>query len=62
VRYTHLEPLKPQFDEIMELALDIGVLSRRVEFEEYADPSFVRPLSELDWGIDGLPQGTEVTR
>lgn len=62
VRYTHLEPLKPQFDEIMELALDIGVLSRRVEFEEYADPSFVRPLDELDWGLDHLSRGEEVAK
>lgn len=57
VKYTNLAPLKEDFDEIMELAFEIGVLSRRVEFEEYADDSFVRPLDELDWGMDRLPRG-----
>ena len=57
VKYTHLAPLRDDFDEIMELALDIGVLSRRVEFEEYVDDSFVRPLAELDWGLERLPEG-----
>ena len=54
VKYTRLAPLKDEFDEIMELAVKIGVLSRRVEFEEYADDSFVRSLEELDWGIERL--------
>jgi NitT/TauT family transport system substrate-binding protein len=57
VKYTNLAPLKDDFDEIMELAFEIGVLSRRVEFEEYADDSFVRPLDELDWNMDRLPRG-----
>ncbi len=61
VKYTNLAPLKDDFDEIMELALEIGVLSRRVEFLEYADDSFVRPLSELDWEMDRLP-GAELIR
>ncbi len=55
VKYTNLAPLKPDFDEIMELAHEIGVLSRRVGFDEYADPSFVRDLEELDWNMDRLP-------
>ncbi|MFT5284562.1 MAG: NitT/TauT family transport system substrate-binding protein [Planctomycetota bacterium] len=55
VKYTNLAPLKPDFDEIMELSHEIGVLSRRVEFEEYADTSFVRDLDELDWNMDRLP-------
>ena len=54
VRYTELAPLKDDFDEIMELAADIGVLSRRVAFEEYGDPSFVKPLDQLDWHMDKL--------
>jgi len=56
VKYTNLAPLKPDFDEIMELAAEIGVLSRRVEFEEYADPSFVPDLDQIDWNMDRLPE------
>jgi NitT/TauT family transport system substrate-binding protein len=57
VKYTNLAPLKDDFDEIMELAFEIGVLSRRVAFEEYADDSFARPLEDLDWGFDSLDKG-----
>jgi NitT/TauT family transport system substrate-binding protein len=59
VKYTNLAPLKDDFDEIMELAFEIGVLSRPIAFEEYVDDSFVRPLEDIDWGIDKLPSGTE---
>lgn len=55
VRYTELAPLKADFDEIMELAFDVGVLSRRVAFEEYVDDSFVRPLEDIDWNMKNLP-------
>jgi NitT/TauT family transport system substrate-binding protein len=58
VKYTNLAPLKPDFDEIMELSLEMGVLSRRLPFEEYVDDSFVKPLDEIDWGIERLP-GTD---
>lgn len=56
VKYTNLAPLKDDFDEIMELAHEIGVLSRRVGFEEYVDDSFVRPLEEIDWDMERLPE------
>lgn len=56
VRYTELAPLKKDFDEIMELGVELGILKRRIEFEEYADPSFVRPLSDLDWQLAKLPE------
>jgi len=56
VKYTNLAPLKGDFDEIMELAHEIGVLSRQVEFEEYVDDTFVKPLEEIDWGMDRLPE------
>ena len=36
--------------------IEIGVLAERIEFEEYADDSFVRPIEELDWGIEALPE------
>jgi len=57
VKYTNLAPLRGDFNEIMELAYEIGVLSGRVEFETYADDSFVRPLEELDWRMETLPRG-----
>ena len=56
VKYTNLAPLKPDFDEIMELAAEIGVLSRPVDFEEYADTSFVPDLDKIDWEMDRLPE------
>ena len=40
VRYTDLAPLRADFDEIMQLALRVGVLERPIAFEEYADTSF----------------------
>lgn len=55
VKYTNLAPLRGDFDEIMELAVEIGVLPRRVEFEEYADTSFVRDANQRPWEIDRLP-------
>lgn len=55
VRYTHLAPLRGEFDEIMHLAVEMGILSRDVAFEEYADDSFVRPIEGLDWHLDHLP-------
>jgi NitT/TauT family transport system substrate-binding protein len=57
VKYTHLAPLKPEFDEIMELAVEIGVLRERIQFEEYADDSFVKPLDQIDWEMERLPAG-----
>ena len=59
VRYTQLEPLKDDFDEIMELAVEIGVLQRRVEFEEYADPSFAKAAALEPWPLDRLPRVEE---
>ena len=40
----------------MELAVEMGILSERIEFEEYSDDSFVKPLDAIDWGMDALPK------
>ncbi|HIG12074.1 MAG: ABC transporter substrate-binding protein [bacterium] len=56
VKYTNLAPLKADFDEIMNLAVEIGVLPDTIAFEEYTDDSFVKPLDELDWEMDHLPR------
>ena len=55
VHYTGLGPLKDDFDEIMELAVEVGVLDEPIAFERYVDPSFVKPLDEIDWNMDALP-------
>jgi len=59
VKYTQLAPLKEDFDEIMELAVEIGVLSGPVAFEDYVDDSFVRGLDQLDWNMNRLPRPDE---
>jgi len=58
VKYTRLAPLREDFDEIMELAVEIGILSRRIEFEEYANDRFAPDLDDVDWGIDRLARPT----
>ena len=59
VKYTQLAPLKKDFDEIMELAVEIGILPERIEFERYVDDTFVRPLDEIDWNMGRLPSADE---
>ncbi len=54
VRYSDLDPLEEDFDEIMELAVSSGVLSGRIEFEEYVDPSFSRRAHQA-WDLAHLP-------
>jgi NitT/TauT family transport system substrate-binding protein len=56
VKYTSLGPLKKDFDEIMDLAVEMGVLKERLEFEQYVDTSFVTPIETLDWNLDQLPR------
>jgi NitT/TauT family transport system substrate-binding protein len=56
VKYTNLAPLKEDFDEIMSLAVEIGVLAQPIAFEEYADDTFVKPLADLDWNMELLPE------
>jgi NitT/TauT family transport system substrate-binding protein len=42
VTYGNLRLVQGEFDEIMELALDGGILRRRVAYDAYADESFIR--------------------
>ena len=55
VKYTRLQLLKEEFDEISQLAFEIGILDRAIPFEEYADPSFSNSIEDLDWGLEHLP-------
>jgi len=57
VKYTRLTPLREDFNEIMTLAHEIGVLSREVDFEEYADDSFALAASKEPWALERLPRG-----
>ena len=59
VKYTNLTPLREEFDSIMELAFEIGVLSRRVAFEEYADDSFALAATKKAWDLQQLPRPEE---
>jgi len=47
VSYTNLTPPRDTFDEIMDLAVETGVLPRHMAFEEYCDPSFAPELEGL---------------
>lgn len=40
VKYTNLAPHRGDLDEIMQLAVRVGVLKKPIAFEDYADPSF----------------------
>jgi NitT/TauT family transport system substrate-binding protein len=47
VKYTKLEPLKPDFMEIEQLGKESGVLKGTAHFEDYVDPSFAQEASGL---------------
>jgi NitT/TauT family transport system substrate-binding protein len=55
VSYTNLMPPKKDFDEIMELAVELGILPKRIAFEEYVDTSFAPDLETVDLPFDRLP-------
>lgn len=55
VSYTNLVPPKDRFDEIMDLALEAGILPRRMKFEDYCDTSFAPDLETVDVPFDRLP-------
>lgn len=40
VVYARLSPRKPDFDLVRDLMIETGVLDRKIEFEEYVDPTF----------------------
>jgi NitT/TauT family transport system substrate-binding protein len=52
VKYTHLTPLRKDFEEIQALGVESGILKGNIRFEDYADPSFVKEeaaLQPYDW-------------
>jgi NitT/TauT family transport system substrate-binding protein len=55
VSFTNLAPTQANFDEIMDLAVDMEILPRRLAFAEYFDTSFLPDLEKVGNGIDRLP-------
>ncbi len=62
VTYGDLKPLRENFDEIMDLAFDTGILPRRLAFEEYVDTSFVPVGERKAWGLEALSLTEEAAR
>jgi NitT/TauT family transport system substrate-binding protein len=48
VTYADLRLIRSEFDELMEMALDAGVLTRPVAYETYVDDSFARKARPVD--------------
>ncbi len=55
VSYTNLVPPKDRFEEIMDLAIEAGILPNRMRFEDYCDTSFAPDLETVDVPFDRLP-------
>jgi NitT/TauT family transport system substrate-binding protein len=54
VRYSDLRLARDDFQQIADLALEAGVLTRPMRFEEYADPRFserTAGATEYDWRL-----------
>jgi NitT/TauT family transport system substrate-binding protein len=47
VKYTHLIPLRKDFEEIESLAVEAGIMQGTVKFEDYVDDSFIRDESTV---------------
>ena len=62
VSYTNLMPPKKDFDEIMDLAVEVGIFSERIPFESYVDTSFAPDLETVDVPFDRLPQVEEIAK
>lgn len=67
VRYDHLTPLKKDFDEIMDLAVEIGMFEKPLAFESFTDASFSLRASKLPLAMPpddgkGLPQAAKAAK
>lgn len=60
VSYTQLMPPKEDFDEIMDLSVELAILPKRIPFEDYVDTSFAPDLETVDLAIDRLPDVEKV--
>jgi len=48
VKYTNLNVRRKDFEEIQQIGLESGILYRKIDFLEYADPSFVPPTTSIE--------------
>ena len=67
VRYDHLTPLKKDFDEIMDLAVEIGMFDKPLAFESFTDASFSLRASKLPLAMPpddgkGLPKTEQAVK
>ncbi|MGQ0554042.1 MAG: ABC transporter substrate-binding protein [Planctomycetota bacterium] len=63
VRYDHLTPLKEDFEEIIDLGVEIGMFKAKHSFDAYADPSFAVAAVKTPIPMpsdDGLGLGREL--
>ncbi|HEX6904737.1 MAG TPA: ABC transporter substrate-binding protein [Thermoanaerobaculia bacterium] len=52
VKYSNLRLARKDFDQIADMAFEAGILTRRIPFEEYADPRFSEKTAGVgpyDW-------------
>lgn len=55
VKYTDLKPPKGDFDEMMQLGVEMGLFPRFMPFEAYCDTSFAPDLETVPLTFDRLP-------
>jgi NitT/TauT family transport system substrate-binding protein len=48
VTYGDLRLIKAEFDELMQLSLDAGILKREIPYERYIDERFLRNARPVD--------------
>ena len=61
VMYAPLAPRKADFDMVVDLMVETGVLDKRIEFEEYTDTRFSDAASiQTAWKYE--PGATDVAR
>jgi NitT/TauT family transport system substrate-binding protein len=57
VIYTRLTPRKPDFDMVVDLMVESGVLAKRIEFEEYVDTTFAETAQfQTPWDFESATQ------
>jgi NitT/TauT family transport system substrate-binding protein len=48
VKYTNLNVRRPDFEEIQQIGLESGILQKKLDFLQYADPTFVPPTASIE--------------
>ena len=53
VTYGDLRMIRQEFEELMQISLEVGILSRPVSYEKFVDESFVRNLRPVEITLNG---------